>query len=215
MGQWTRPRLSSGVRCPCLLSQSWSSPTVRVYEQTDPNTCLREAAFAPRGGSGRRPVQTRRSPCKAGCTGRGVCFGWEWHPNGKNKLETIQNVIARCLWGQRPKWRSKWLLQAVLATPHRTDPRSACAYNIVFETIRASHSDVNMFHKFQESFEHSVWPEHSLCSRFQQACETLDIQIHAGLKLSFKGSHSVPILDLPRRMLERFSRRSQEMPVII
>lgn len=100
-----------------------------------------------------------------------ITFGSHISRIPKVKLETIQNAIARCLWGKRPKWRSKWLLHAVLATPHRTDPRCACAYTTVFETIRACHSDPKIFQKFEQTFEHPVWPAHSLCSRFQHACD--------------------------------------------
>ena len=141
-----------------------------------------------------------------------ITFGSHISRIPKAKLETIQNAIARCMWGKRPKWRSKWLLHAVLAYPHRTDPRSACAYTTVFETIRACHSDATIFHKFEKSFMHHSWPAHSLSSRFQQACEFLGIQIHQGLKLSFKGSCPIPLTDLPpqdvRKMLQAITRNA-------
>ena len=91
----------------------------------------------------------------------------------KTKLDVIQNAISRCIWGRRPKWRSKWLVQAVFGKPHRTDPRTACAFSTIFEVIRSCHSDPAIFSKLLLTHRAGQHLPHSLASRFNQACEVL------------------------------------------
>lgn len=141
-----------------------------------------------------------------------ITFGSHISRIPKVKLEQVQNAIVRCIWGKRPKWRSKWLVQAVLATPHRTDPRTANAYHTVFKTIRACHSNPEVFRKLTKSFACDTWPEHSLCSRLQHACDVLNLQIHPGAKVSFQGSVPVEFSQIPpqdaKKILQAIARNS-------
>ena len=50
-------------------------------------------------------------------------------------LEKLQSAIAETIWKDRPMWRSRGLLFAVLAKPHRTEPICARAYITLLETI--------------------------------------------------------------------------------
>ena len=130
----------------------------------------------------------------------------------KAKLDAIQNAISRCIWGRRPKWRSKWLVQAVFGKPHRTDPRTASAYhnNTIFEVIRSCHSDPALFPKLLATHKaHQTLP-HSLASRFENARSFLNIQVCDELRLSFCKSQPISIKDLTpqdvRRILQAIAR---------
>ena len=50
-------------------------------------------------------------------------------------LEKLQSAIAETIWKDRPMWRSRGLLFAVLAKPHRTEPICARAYITLLETM--------------------------------------------------------------------------------
>ena len=50
-------------------------------------------------------------------------------------LEKIQSAIADTIWKDRPVWRSRSLLFAVLGKPHRSDPICARAYITIVDTI--------------------------------------------------------------------------------
>ena len=109
----------------------------------------------------------------------------------KRALDQIQNAIVRCLWFGRPKWRSKWLVQAVLSKPHRTEPTFACAYHIVIEALRACFLQPDLFPKLLRTFQSTQNLPHSLASRLQEACGTLGIQLDQCMRLSAFGSQPV------------------------
>ena len=130
----------------------------------------------------------------------------------KRALDQIQNAIARCLWYGRPKWRSKWLVQAVLSAPHRTEPTFACAYQVVLETIRSCHLQPAMFLQLQRTMGNAEALPHSLANRLLSACETLGLEIDNNLCLSFQGSNPTCITELSpqdaRRALQAVCRHS-------
>lgn len=114
----------------------------------------------------------------------------------KTKLDVIQNTIARCLWGRRPKWRSKWLVQSIFGKPYRTDPRTACAYHTVMEVIRSCHSNPQLFPKLLKTHQANQSAPHSLIGRFQQACDFLHIQLTETLALSFCNSQPISLAEI-------------------
>ena len=114
----------------------------------------------------------------------------------KKALDQIQKAIVRCLWFGRPKWRSKWLVQAILSAPHRTEPTFACAYSIVIETIRSRHLMPCLFPLLQRTMRHADRLPHSLASRLRTACATLGIVVDDCLCLSCFVSAPVSILEL-------------------
>ena len=128
----------------------------------------------------------------------------------KAKLDVIQNAISRCIWGRRPKWRSKWLVQAIFGKPHRTDPRTASAFHTVFEVIRSCHSNPDLPPKLIST--HRVFQKlpHSLAGRFESACSFLNIRVGEELSLSFANSQPIPIKDITpqdvRRILQAIAR---------
>ena len=125
----------------------------------------------------------------------------------KAKLDV---AISRCIWGRRPKWRSKWLVQAVFGKPHRTDPRTASAFHTIFEVIRSCHSDPALFPKLLATHRAHQSLPHSLASRFEHACSFLNIQVNDDLCLSFCNSQPISVKDLTpqdvRRILQAIAR---------
>ena len=69
-----------------------------------------------------------------------IAFGAHITKIPQAAMNSIQNAIARALWAGRPKWRSRPLLQAILAKPHRTDPKIACAVCSILEILRMCQS---------------------------------------------------------------------------
>ena len=130
----------------------------------------------------------------------------------KRALDQIQNAIVRCLWFGRPKWRSKWLVQALLSAPHRTEPTFACAYQVVLETIRSCYLQPALFQQLQRTMGKADTLPHSLANRLQLACETLGLEIDHNLCLSFQGSKPTSIIDLSpqdaRRALQAVCRHA-------
>lgn len=130
----------------------------------------------------------------------------------KRALDQIQHAIVRCLWYGRPKWRSKWLVQAILSAPHRTEPTFACAYQVALETIRSCHLQPGLFLQLQRTMENADALPHSLASRLLMACDTLGLEIDTKLRLSFQGSAPICIAELSpqdaRRALQAVCRHA-------
>ena len=124
-----------------------------------------------------------------------IAFGSHISKIPKRAGTAIQNAIARALWVGRPKWRAKHLLQAVLSAPHRTDPKYACAFSTVVETIRMCHTMPHTFEMLKRTWmnPHGV---HSLAAQLQNAADVLGIEIDDRLALSFCGSQPVPLCSL-------------------
>ena len=130
----------------------------------------------------------------------------------KKALDQIQNAIVRCLWYGRPKWRSKWMVQAILSKPHRTEPTFACAYQVIIEALRSCSLQRELLPKLLRTFSSPHNLPHSLASRLRVACDTLGIEIDQGLKLSVFGSQPISFEQLTpqdaRRALQAICRHA-------
>ena len=117
-------------------------------------------------------------------------------------LNSVQNAIARALWVGRPKWRAKHLLQAVLSTPHRTDPKIACAFNTVLEVVRMCHMLPHTVPMLQRTWA-NPHGTHSLAQQLQNAVDVLGLHITEQLDISFRNSQAVPIVSLSAKDVSR------------
>ena len=123
-----------------------------------------------------------------------ISFGAHISKILKKDFQGIQNSIAKALWVNRPKWRSKSLLQAVLSKPHRTDPVFANAYNTIFELVRMCHTASWLVPKLIRALKNSVRAKHSLANNLLYATQTLGLDLDADLCISFEGSKPLCLL---------------------
>ena len=113
-----------------------------------------------------------------------IAFGAHISKIPQAAMNSIQNAIARALWFGRPKWRSRSLLQAVLAKPHRTDPKIACAVCTILEVLRMCQSMPHTHDMLRRTWLNNPG-SHSLASRLQSAAQCLELIIDQELRLSF------------------------------
>ena len=118
-------------------------------------------------------------------------------------LQDIQSAIAKTLWRNRPKWRSKHLLLGILAKPHRSDPFVARAYRTILDTtIFLKGTTANNRQTWKEqSLAASVQPN-SLVAHFKQACAILGLAVVDGFFLSILDNCVVSLLDFDKRELK-------------
>ena len=125
-----------------------------------------------------------------------MSFGTHISKIPKKDLATSQNSIARALWINQPKWRSKSLLQAILSQPHRTDPAFATAYSAIFELVRMCHTAPWILPKLQRTLQSEARAKHSLANSLLDAAELLHIQLDQNFGISFAGCKPVNLQDV-------------------
>lgn len=106
-----------------------------------------------------------------------LTFGAHISQIPKKEMSQMQGAVIRAMWAGRPKWRAKWLVQAVLGQPHRTDPLLASAVTTVQEFVRCCQRSPELLPLIQSTFMPSETLPHSLWSRVRSACEVLNIEI--------------------------------------
>ena len=141
-----------------------------------------------------------------------ISFGAHISKIPKKDIQSIQNAIAKALWVNRPKWRSKSLLQAVLSQPHRTDPVFANAYNTIFELVRMCHTAPWLISKFARTFNHEAKAKHSLAHNLVYATQTLGLELDGNLCISFEGSKPLCLTQVHpkdiRKALQQITRQA-------
>ena len=101
----------------------------------DPGTFKRVLAEIEHIGALAVPLHVRKMLISSKAIAR-LSFGAHISQIPKKELTLIQTAVIRALWAGRPKWRAKWLIQAIHGQPHRTDPVLACAVSTIFEFFR-------------------------------------------------------------------------------
>ena len=121
----------------------------------------------------------------------------------KKDLKKVQDQLASIIWKNRPMWRCRWLIIAILANPHRSDPFLARAYCTIVETVHyLKHCDSHDRHIWQTQVEDNHYKPNSLLCVFRNACSQLDIVHTQAFHLSFFGSHSICFLDFGKKELQ-------------
>lgn len=100
-----------------------------------------------------------------------LSFGCHISKIPKKDITAIQSAIARALWVGPPKWRSRTLLQAILAQPFRTDPLFATAYNTVFEIIRLCCTAPETIPKLKRTLNANNNTKHALAVSLHKRCQ--------------------------------------------
>ena len=128
-------------------------------------------------------------------------------------LQDIQSVIAKALWKNRPKWRSKHLLLDILAKPHRVDPFVARAFRTILDTASFLQDTTaeNRQLWYDQCGANLVKP-HSLVGHFKQACAIFGIEICNSFHLKIENNCVVSFLDFGKRelknLMEQLCRQS-------
>lgn len=121
----------------------------------------------------------------------------------KTALNSIQNAVADGLWRGRPMSRSKGMLLAIIADPHRCDPFAARAYSTIVETIDfLKHSDCHHRETWISQYECEYIRPNSLIQHFFQAASILGLVLHGPFHMSLWGATPVSFLDLAKRDLK-------------
>ena len=102
-------------------------------------------------------------------------------------LEKLQSAIAETIWKDRPMWRSRGLLFAVLAKPHRTEPICARAYITLLETIDYLNRSPGARDTWEALFEADEHLQSSLIMQFSLACALFDIEWSSPFQLVHLG----------------------------
>ena len=120
----------------------------------------------------------------------------------KKDLKLVQDQLASIIWKNRPMWRCRWLIIALLANPYRSDPFFARAYNSIIETI--------VYLKHCNPEDRKIWAKHcdatrpkpnSLLNCFRQACVFLGILHQGAFHLVFFDAEPVCFLDFGKKEL--------------
>ena len=113
-------------------------------------------------------------------------------------LEKLQSAIAETIWKDRPMWRSRGLLFAVLANPHRTEPICARAYITLLETMDYLNRSPGARDTWETLFEADEHLQSSLIMQFSMACALFDIEWSAPFQLNIWGRVSFSFLGLAK-----------------
>lgn len=120
----------------------------------------------------------------------------------KKDLKSVQDQLVSIIWKNRPMWRCRWLIIAMLANPHRSEPFLARAFNCIVETVVFLESckpeDRRMW---QAQCEHTTVFPNSLLENFRQACSLLEIRHPQAFHLIFFDAEPVCLLDFGKREL--------------
>ena len=114
-------------------------------------------------------------------------------------LSKIQTELTKVFWGNRPQWRSKWLVLGALAKPHRIEP-----------TLSGAFCGIRDFHRFLLS--HPEWasdcvellkhgPQIGIMFTVRMHFATFALQLHDDLSVSFGNGVRVPLLHFGKKDL--------------
>ena len=121
----------------------------------------------------------------------------------KKDLKAVQDQLVSIIWKNRPMWRCRWLIIALLANPHRSEPFLARAFNCILETVTylkaCNPADRQLW---QNLCNHSQIFPNSLCETFRNACLMLDVGHPSAFHLSFFNSEPVCFLDFGKKELK-------------
>ena len=120
----------------------------------------------------------------------------------KRSLDRIQNEIACVYWGNRPHWRSKMLVFALLSVPHRVEPVCARAYTCILSFWRCIHSQPSRLAQCKHILASASLPKHSLLHQVQQALALFHLALSPNLDLLFFDV-VIPILEVGVRDIRR------------
>ena len=120
----------------------------------------------------------------------------------KKELKLIQDQLVAILWRNRPMWRCRWLIIAMLANPHRSEPFLMRAYNTIIEVVVfLKNCSPEYRQSWQEQFHCGISHNNSLLHNFRQACELLGIAHPDAFHLAFFGAEPVCFLDFGKKEL--------------
>ena len=120
----------------------------------------------------------------------------------KKELKLIQDQLVSIIWKNRPMWRCRWLIIAMLANPHRSEPFLTRAFSTIIEVV--------FFLKNCTPTERRCWQNqcesddilpNSLLGNFRQACEILNVSHTNAFHLAFFDAQPVCFLDFGKREL--------------
>ena len=100
-------------------------------------------------------------------------------------------------------WRSRGLLFAVLAKPHRAEPICARAYITILETIDFLNRCPRARDTWERLFEEDNRLQSSLIMQFSMACALFEIEWHAVFQLSLWGKVSFTFIGMAKTDLKR------------
>ena len=118
-------------------------------------------------------------------------------------LEKIQSSSADTIWKDRPVWRSRSLLFAVLGKLHRSDPICARAYITILDTINFLLRHPAARRTWEVIFEQDAHLESSLRVQFAQACAMFNIEWRGPFYLALWEEISFSFLTLSKADIKR------------
>ena len=113
-------------------------------------------------------------------------------------IYSSSRTIADAIWKDRPVWRSRSLLFAVLGKPHRSDPICARAYITILDTIDFLVRNSPARHTWEAIYDQDAHLESSLHMQFAQACAMFDIEWKGPFHLALWGELSFSFLTLSK-----------------
>lgn len=120
----------------------------------------------------------------------------------KKDLKCVQDHLVSIVWKNRPMWRCRWLIIAMLANPHRSEPFLARAFNCIIETVcflKSCRPEDRLI--WQKQCDHAVVYPNSLLEYFRQACFLLGVQHVDAFQLCFFNASPVCFLDFGKKEL--------------
>ena len=130
--------------------------------------------------------------------------------------KTVQNRICSgvvtALWKNRPHWRSKRLVIALLSKPHRVDVCLSKAYLTLLDFIRFLKFDLEIVSTCKALFHAIPNSKSNLMRNVVEAANVFGFSVDKELRFSFHGSQPVFILDVHpkdfKRLLQMLARNA-------
>ena len=118
-------------------------------------------------------------------------------------LARIQGEIVNVLWNRRPHWRSRFLVFAFLAQPHRVEPLCARHYNAILDIYRF----LTMFPQEETRFRHllkqATPSKTSIAQSFKQAFRFFSLELEPTGMILFRGKKLVDFMSLGVREVKK------------
>ena len=117
-------------------------------------------------------------------------------------LARIQGEIVNVLWNKRPHWRSRFLVFAFMAQPHRVEPLCARHYNVILDCYRFLNLFPHEVPRFRSLLQKATPSRFSVAQSLKQAFRFFSLELANDGSILFRSKKIVDFLALSVREIK-------------
>ena len=117
----------------------------------------------------------------------------------KKDLGRIQAAIAQIIWHGKPSWRAKWLVLALIGSPHRIEPTVARAFCTILDFLHFFSQHPELHANIVRQIKIVDTGKHSLISGVRDAFQLFDFWLTTEGRLAYKDCSSIPLQEVDFR----------------